>query len=142
MAHAQNSNASNDGMTWLALMPFPAFTPLNWWALASPRNAAAAVLTNTKLALDLWRASGDGVRAMIRLQQDEMLKMLAAQGEEIAAKVDRAEAADGDHAGETAAPFFTQPMIEATRAYNRVGKAFIVAQRDTLRAFTARDEAH
>ena len=140
MARAHNTNTSNDGMAWLALMPFPAFTPLNWWALASPRNAALATLNSTRLALDLWRASSDGARAIVRLQQDELLKMLEAQREEVPAKVDGAETADSEKAEE--APFFVQPMLEATRAYNRVGRAFIVAQRDTLRAFSARDEAH
>jgi hypothetical protein len=137
------ADSPNDGMTWLTLMPFPAFNPLNWWALASPRNAALATLNNTRLALDAWRAGADGMRAMIRLQQDEALKMLEAQRNEISAEVDRAEAraqADGaaDETSEATA-LLMRPMVEATRAYSRVGRAFIVAQRDTLRAFAQQD---
>jgi hypothetical protein len=33
-------------------------------------------------------------------------------------------------------------MVEATRAYNRVGRAFIVAQRDTLRAWSQPENPH
>jgi hypothetical protein len=138
-------HTSNDGMSWLALMPFPAFNPLNWWALASPRNAMLASLNNAHLAIDAWRAGADGLRAMMRLQQDELLKMLEAPIEALPEKADGAEVETAAEAhtledGEApAAADFVRPMIspmlEVTRAYGRVGRAFIVAQRDTMRAF-------
>lgn len=131
------SNSTNDGMSWLALMPFPAFTPLNWWALTSPRNAVLASLNTTRVALDAWRAGADGMRAMIRLSQDEMLRALEAplqHASEKAADAD-AKAPATDESADTTAALLMQPMVEATRAYGRVGRAFIVAQRDTLRAF-------
>jgi hypothetical protein len=133
------ADSPNDGMTWLPLMPFPALNPLNWWALTSPRNLMLASLNNARVALDAWRASADGLRAVMRLQQDEMLKMAEMPLEAAPEK------ADGAEARATAAPaqdevptsaLFVQPMLEVTRAYGRVGKAFIVAQRDTMRAFT------
>ncbi|MGQ0532288.1 MAG: hypothetical protein ACT4OF_06310 [Caulobacteraceae bacterium] len=142
----------NDGMSWLALAPFPAFNPLNWWALTTPRNFWLASLNNTRLALDAWRAGADGVRAMMRLQQDEMLSALEAPLER---RADGAEAVDGDGAAaateaakdaeadaNAAASMLVQPMIEATRAYGRVGRAFIVAQRDTMRAFAQSSKPH
>ncbi|MGD9981554.1 MAG: hypothetical protein AB7H66_02875 [Hyphomonadaceae bacterium] len=141
MARAKSAN-SNDGMSWLALMPFPQFTPLNWWALATPRNAMLASLSTTKLALDAWRAGADGLRAMARLQQDEMLRMLEAPMQEAAERAEAsAETADEQQA-ETTAALLVRPMVEATRAYGRVGRAFIVAQRDTLRAFAPPEQPH
>jgi hypothetical protein len=136
-------------MSWLALMPFPAFTPLNWWALATPRNALLASLNNARLALDAWRAGADGLRAMARLQQDELLRMVEApleaeqpeaanlDGESVAEPV-KDEQADAS----VAASLLVQPMIEVTRAYGRVGRAFIVAQRDTMRAFAPPSKPH
>jgi hypothetical protein len=143
MARVNKTANSNDGMNLLTVMPFPAFNPLNWWALATPRNAALASLTHARLALDAWRAGADGMRAMVRAQQDEMLKMLDPQLDEAAesAATDETpatEAADAD----TATTLFVRPMIEATRAYGLVGRAFIVAQRDTLRAFAPESKAH
>lgn len=140
--------SANDGMSWLALMPFPAFTPLNWWALTTPRNAMLATLSNTRLALDAWRAGADGLRAMARLQQDEALKLLAApidasKGEDAEAAQAETQRGDGaEEASEAAATFLVRPMVEATRAYSRVGRAFIVAQRDTLRAWTQTERPH
>jgi hypothetical protein len=144
------TNSSNDGMSWLALMPFPAFTPLNWWALASPRNALLASLNTTQVALNAWRASADGMRAMIRLHQDETLRMLEAplqdapgQAAEAAEEQPAAETTERAEAtAETTAALLMQPMIEATRAYSRVGRAFIVAQRDTLRAWAQTERPH
>jgi hypothetical protein len=126
---------ANDGMSWVALMPFPAFTPLNWWALASPQNAMAATINATRVALDAWRAGADGMRAIVRLQQDEALKLLEtslsrADAPAHDAETEHAEAEAGADA------LLLRPMMEATRAYGRVGRAFIVAQRDTLRAFS------
>jgi hypothetical protein len=141
--------SANDGMSWLALMPFPAFTPLNWWALTTPRNALLATLSNTRLALDAWRAGADGLRAMARLQQDEMLNMLTAQTDgreeaesEPAQGEARPDGASAEEASEAAATFLMRPMVEATRAYSRVGRAFIVAQRDTLRAWAQTERPH
>jgi hypothetical protein len=136
-------------MSWLALMPFPAFTPLNWWALATPRNALLASLNNARLALDAWRAGADGLRAMARLQQDELLRMVEAPLE---AEQPEAANLDGESVPEpvkdeqadasVAASLLVQPMIEVTRAYGRVGRAFIVAQRDTMRAFAPPSKPH
>jgi len=137
-------------MSWLALMPFPAFTPLNWWALTTPRNALLASLNNTRLALDAWRAGADGVRAMARLQQDELLRMveapLEAKQRPVAANLDGKPAPDSvvDEQADSsaAAALLVQPMLEVTRAYGRVGRAFIVAQRDTMRAFAPPSKPH
>jgi hypothetical protein len=135
-------------MTWLALMPFPALTPLNWWALTSPRNALLASLNTTRVAIDAWRAGADGMRAMLRLQQDEALKMLEAQmqAQDAEAEVAEAEAApseaSADEASDQAAAMLVRPMMEVTRAYGRVGRAFIVAQRDTMRAFVQPPKPH
>jgi hypothetical protein len=86
-------------------------------------------------------APADSLRALVRLQQDEALRALSAQIERRAENLEEVET--GEPAEEVVeAPFFVQPMIEATRAYSRVGRAFIVAQRDTLRAFAPREEAH
>ncbi len=143
------ADSPNDGMSWLALMPFPAFTPLNWWALATPRNALLASLNNARLALDAWRAGADGLRAMARLQQDELLRMVEAPLE---AEQPEAANLDGESVPEpvkdeqadasVAASLLVQPMIEVTRAYGRVGRAFIVAQRDTMRAFAPPSKPH
>ena len=141
MTRAQSATETK-GMSLLALMPFPAFNPLNWGALAVPRNALLASAHSSQLVLDAWRAAGDSMRALVRLQQDEFLKLLQAEAGHAETQAEatehKAEVADS----ETAAALFVEPMLEATRAYNRVGRAFIVAQRDTLRAFSARDEAH
>lgn len=139
MARApKSSNPGPDGMSWIALMPFPAFNPLNWWALASPANAFAANLHATRAALDAWRASADGVRALVRAQQDAMLAMTETEKEAPAAQDGAAEPAE-----ETiVSTEFVRPMLEVTRAYGRVGRAFIVAQRDTMRAFAEAGKPH
>jgi hypothetical protein len=146
MARGPKSDSPNDGMTWLPLMPFPAFNPLNWWALTSPRNLLLASLNNARIALDAYRASADGLRAVVRLQQDEMIKMAEAR---YAAPVEQAEGAEApapEAQPEAASAAFVHPMfdpmMEATRAYGRVGKAFIVAQRDTMRALTETAKPH
>lgn len=138
---SKTASSSNDGMSWLALMPFPAWNPLNWWALASPRNAMLASITNTRIALDAWRAGADGMRAMLRLQQDEALKSLGVSIE-TNETAEAGEKEPEEAAIEAATPLLVRPMIEATRAYNRMGRAFIVAQRDTLRAFSADAKPH
>jgi hypothetical protein len=145
MSRARKPAETPDGMSWIALMPFPAFNPLNWWALATPEHALKASLHNTRLALDAWRAGADGMRAMLRTQQDTLLSMAAApvaEREEAGgeARADDAQAAADD--APAAAADFVRPMLEVTRAYGRVGKAFIVAQRDTMRAFTEAGKPH
>lgn len=147
---SKTADSPNDGMSWLALTPFPAFNPLNWWALATPRNFWLASVNNSRLALDAWRAGADGMRAMVRLQQDELLSALeaplTAEGDQPEAEADGAAATeaakDAETAGAAAASLLVQPMIEATRAYGRVGRAFIVAQRDTMRAFAQTSKPH
>lgn len=142
MARVQKTNSGPDGMSWVSLMPFPAFNPLNWWALGTPANAMAASLHATRLALDAWRAGADGMRAMVRAQQDVMLDMIAEPDAAAAARAETANA-EGDAADEASpAAALVQPMLEVTRAYGRVGRAFIVAQRDTMRAFTDAGKPH
>jgi hypothetical protein len=142
MTRARKLNTPvNDGMNLLQVMPFPAFNPWNWWALAAPQNAWRASLHTTQLVLQMWRVSADGMRALVREQQDAMLAMarepLTATAEaEIEAP---AEAADEIEA--QAADFVT-PMLDVTRAYGRAGKAFIVAQRNTMRAFAGAAKPH
>ncbi len=76
MARAKTSSLAGEGMGWLQLMPFPALNPLNWWALASPRNALLASAHNATVALQMWRVSADACRALVREQQDAMLRLL------------------------------------------------------------------
>lgn len=134
MTRARKTEHINDGMNLLQVMPFPAFNPWNWWALASPGAAMLAGLKSAEMALHAWRVSADAMRAAVRQQQDAMLGALHGKPEGpppngAAEAVAREDAAD-----------FLTPMVEATRAYGRVGKAFIVAQRNTLRAFAGSAE--
>lgn len=141
MARAQNNaNTPHDGMSLVTLMPFPAFNPLNWWALAAPANAMRATLHTTQLALDAWRAGADGWRAMVRAQQDAMLGV--ARTADANPTSPEADATPEQRDAEAAAAVFVSPMLEVTRAYGRVGKAFIVAQRDTMRAFADAGKPH
>lgn len=142
MARAQKTDSGPDGMSWVALMPFPAFNPLNWWALGTPANAMAASLHATRLALDAWRAGSDGMRAMVRAQQDVMLDMIAKPDGEAPARAESADAESEEAAATSPAAALVQPMLEVTRAYGRMGRAFIVAQRDTMRAFTDAGKPH
>lgn len=144
MARAPNAAPlQTKGMSFLALMPFPAFNPLNWGALAAPGNAFLASLHTSQLALDAWRAASDSMRALVRLQQDEFLKLLQAEAGHPETKAEAAEHQAEVADTETAAVLFVEPLLQATRTYNRVGRAFIVAQRDTLRALAARgQDAH
>lgn len=141
MADAHQSQPTHDGMSQITLMPFPAFNPLNWWALAHPGNALRATLHTTQIALDAWRAGADGMRVMVRAQQDAMLN--AARPALPAKSLEPApEPTLEEQDAQAAAAIFVSPMLEATRAYGRVGKAFIVAQRDTMRAFVDVGQAH
>ncbi len=139
MTRARKSNSlAGDGMASLALMPFPALNPWNWWALAAPQNSMLASMHTAQAMLQAYRNSADGMRALMRVQQDTLLSMLEAplhtSGEGEAAEAE-APANGVEKSGESQASLFVAPMLEATRAYGRVGKAFIVAQRDSLRAF-------
>lgn len=135
MSRAKNNTSHADGMNWLALAPFPALNPLNWWALATPANAWKAALHHTHMAIDAWRAGADSMRHMIRAQQDALFIMWERpeQLDETASLKPETKQEDAD--AKAAAEEFVRPMLEVTRAYGRVGKAFIVAQRDTMRAF-------
>lgn len=133
MARVPTPDTTSDGMSLITLMPFPAFNPLNWWALTTPTAAMRASMHTTKLALDAWRASADGARAMLRAQQNAALALVEASLNAAPEQVGEASATEEAESAE--APAFVQPMLEVTRAYGRVGKAFIVAQRDTMRAF-------
>ena len=146
MARAQKSALSSsalasDGMAGLQLMPFPALNPWNWWALAAPRNAALAAAKGAQVALDAWRCGADAARCAMRQQQDLMLHFWETPATEAEAEAGEAEERPNASSAETEADFVT-PMMEATRAYSRVGKAFIVAQRNTLRAFTETAKPH
>jgi hypothetical protein len=129
-------------MAGLQLMPFPALNPWNWWALAAPRNAALAAANGAQVALDAWRCGADAARCALRQQQDLMLHFWETPATEAEAEgvENKAEAASNGAAGREAD--FVTPMMEATRAYSRVGKAFIVAQRNTLRALTETAKPH
>lgn len=137
----KSANLASDGMAWLQVMPFPALNPLNWWALAAPKNSMLASLKGAQATLEAWRSSSDSLRAMLRAQQDALLAMWDAP----AASEDEAST-EGDTAAESAprpdAADFVTPMLDVTRAYGRVGKAFIIAQRDTMRAFTHAEKPH
>jgi hypothetical protein len=143
MARAQETSQPNqDGMSLVTLMPFPALNPLNWWALAHPANAMRAAMHTTRLALDTWRAGADGMRALVRAQQDSLLNIAAARPASAKAPEPTPEKAAERQDAEAAAAVFVSPMLEVTRAYGRVGKAFIVAQRDTMRAFADAGKPH
>jgi hypothetical protein len=138
MAREEKTN-SGDGASFLGLMPLPALNPMNYWAPS--RTAMLLSLKNAQAALEAWRASSDCLRAMMRKQQDEMLALFAAEADagEDAKEVQRGDD-DKDRDRQAAASMFVQPMLEATRAYGQVGKAFITAQRDTMRAFARETE--
>lgn len=134
-----------DGMSFVTLAPFPALNPLNWWALATPANAFSATLHHTHMALNAWRAGADGMRAMVRAQQDAMLALATQRPAEPTAEpsAEAAPAATPEEADSAAvAAEFARPMLEMTRAYGQVGKAFIVAQRDAMRAFADAGKPH
>lgn len=145
MTNARKAGSSvPDGMSFVTLTPFPALNPLNWWALAHPANALSATLHHTHMALCAWRAGADGVRAMVRAQQDALLALTTerrAEPAEAAAEQAPAPTAEDVDSAAVAAEF-ARPMLEMTRAYGQVGRAFIVAQRDTMRAFAEAGKPH
>nr|HRK65523.1 hypothetical protein [Terricaulis sp.] len=84
----------------------------------------------------------DGLRPLVRAQAAAMVEMIAEPDAAAAARAETANA-EGDAADEASpAAALVQPMLEVTRAYGRVGRAFIVAQRDTMRAFTDAGKPH
>lgn len=144
MARARKLNSPvNDGMNLLQLMPFPAFNPWNWWALAAPQNAWRASLHTTQMTLQIWRASADSMRALLREQQDAMLAMTQGSvADEAETEAEDEAVSEAAHDTSAQAADFVTPMLDVTRAYGRAGKAFIVAQRNTMRAFTNAAKPH
>lgn len=136
----KSANLASDGMAWLQVMPFPALNPLNWWALAAPKNSMLASLKGAQATLQAWRSNSDSMRAILRTQQDVLLAMWDAPpgSEEPSPETDAA----AESAPRSDAADFVTPMLDFTRAYGRVGKAFITAQRDTMRAFTQAEKPH
>jgi hypothetical protein len=135
MARNRKTNAlASDGLAQVQIWPFPALNPWNWWALTAPRNTVLASMHGARATLDACRNGADGIRALVRAQQDVWLAML-----ETSIDVTRERAASAAQAVETDPRSqdarLVAPIVEATRAYGRVGSAFIAAQRDTLRAF-------
>ncbi|MEZ5994991.1 MAG: hypothetical protein R3C25_04495 [Hyphomonadaceae bacterium] len=132
---ARTSNApTNDGMSLLQIMPFTALNPWNWWALMAPQNAMLAAFHTTHTAMKAWRAGADSARALLREQQDALFAMT--EEPLMPKKEPAAQKAEPNRApADAQAADFVTPMLEATRAYNRAGRAFIVAQRNSLRAF-------
>lgn len=130
MSRARKTVSAANGMNWLEIMP-PALSPWNWW------GAPLAAFQNTHALLSAWRASADSMREAMRQQQDTFCAICEAslaRREEAKPEAPAAKAESNEDDGE-AADFMT-PMLEAGRAYGRVGRAFIAAQRNTLRAFT------
>jgi len=141
MARERKLDSTTGNLAWL--MPHPAFNPLNWWMLSAQRAAMLASMTNTRRAIEVWRAGADTYRALIRQQQDETLRILDGQQSLNAAPEEAAADAQTLDQSETqTAALLVQPMVEMTRAYGRVGRAFIVAQRDTMRALTESEKPH
>lgn len=142
MPRTHKTTHVDDGMNLLQVMPFPAFNPWNWWALAAPRNAALAALSGAQSAVQAWRCGADAVRTALRAQQDAIVTALSAtlvQSEQPSAPDNGAVESEEQRAESVA---FVAPMLAATRAYSTMGKAFIIAQRDTLRAFSGADKPH
>lgn len=133
MSRARKPTPAANGMNWLEILP-PALSPWNWW------GAPLAVLQNTQAMLGAWRSSADSMRAAVRSQQDAFCTLCEASLARPSAaetKAARTEVADDDTSAEVAD--FVTPIVEASRAYGRVGRAFIVAQRNSMRAFTRAD---
>ncbi len=136
------ANLASDGMAWLQVMPFPALNPLNWWALTAPQNSALASLKGAQATLQAWRSSSDSMRAIMRAQQDALLAMWDAPTALDGEASPESDTTTTESPPRTEAADFVTPMLDVTRAYGRVGKAFIIAQRDTMRAFTQVEKPH
>lgn len=132
MSRARKTATAANGLNWLEILP-PALSPWNWW------GAPLAAFQNSHTLLTLWRSSADHMREAMRKQQDAFCAACEAsltrrdKAEPEAAPAS-ADAGNGESSPDVAD--FVTPMLEAGRAYERVGRAFIVAQRNTLRAFT------
>lgn len=140
MPRARKPTHVDDGMNLLQVMPFPALNPWNWWALTAPRNTVLATLSGAQAAMQAWRCGVDAVRTALRAQQDALVSALTgtlASSEEPTAPEDAASEGQPSEAAT-----FVAPMLAATRAYSTMGKAFIIAQRDTLRAFSGAGKPH
>lgn len=143
MARAQKSHSlAGDGMAWLQVMPFPALNPWNWWALTAPRNAALAAAKGAQVAVEACRCYSDAARIMVRQQQDLMLRWWETPANAAEASAAAAASEQTNASSAQAQADFVTPMMEVTRAYSRAGKAFIVAQRNSLRAFTQPEKPH
>ncbi len=133
MSRAHKTAPTANGMNWLEILP-PALSPWNWW------GAPLAAFQNTHAMMAAWRSSADSMRAAMREQQDAFCALCEAS----LARPSETEpaAADANAASDETKPEiadFVTPMVEASRAYGRVGRAFIVAQRNSMRAFTRAD---
>lgn len=134
MSRARKTAPTANGMNWLEILP-PALSPWNWW------GAPLAAFQNTHAMLAAWRSSADSMRAAVREQQDAFCALCEAtlarqsKSEPEAANTDAANDEDKVEIAD-----FVTPMMEASRAYGRVGRAFIVAQRNSMRAFTRADQ--
>ena len=134
MSRARKTAPTASGMNWLEILP-PALSPWNWW------GAPLAAVQNTHAMLDAWRSSADSMRAAVRSQQDAFCALCEAslsRASETKPEAANADAANDEAKAEVAD--FVTPMMEASRAYGRVGRAFIVAQRNSMRAFTRTDQ--
>jgi hypothetical protein len=138
----KTTSLAGDGMAWLQVAPFPALNPWNWWALSTPMHSMSASLKGAQAMLQAWRVGSDSLRVMARAHQDAVLALWdrPAEPDEQSAPVD-AETTTKTNSGAEAADFVA-PMLDVTRAYGRVGKAFIAAQRDTMRAFAYPGKPH
>ncbi len=105
---------SQDGMSGLPIMPFPAFNPWNWGAL-TPARIMASNIVAFRCALDLWRSGADAMNAAMRQQQDAMLKAIEAQ----------LLAAPN-------APPAASPMLSIADAYVKMGDALLGAQQELM----------
>jgi hypothetical protein len=140
MTRAGKPTNTPAGINGVPGMPLAAFNPWNWLALMTPSTSSLAALKVAESALQAWRANSDAMRAALRARQDSWLAQLETPLTREAEAPSEETQANGVIEAEQVD--FVTPMLDVTRAYGRVGKAFIVAQRDTLRAFTQADKPH
>lgn len=138
MSRARKITPTASGMNWLEILP-PALSPWNWW------GAPLAAFQNTHAMMAAWRSSADSMRAAMREQQDAFCALCEAsltRPSEAEPETADTGASNGKAEVEVEVADFVTPMLEASRAYGRVGRAFIVAQRNSLRAFTRTEHPH
>ncbi len=136
----KSATTSANGISSLPGMPLAAFNPWNYLAIMAPSTASLAAFKGAETMLKAWRANSDIIREALRARQDSFLAMLEAPpAREPEAAL---EALPENTAAQSEPADFVTPMLDVTRAYSRVGKAFIVAQRDTMRAFTQAGKPH